>query len=62
MTLPFQGAEVLLDSVMPLSGNRWGLWLGGTGVERRSFSLRVLVHTWRSHANTDHFLFRFLTE
>ena len=28
VTLPFQGAEVLLDSVMPLSGNRWGLWPG----------------------------------
>lgn len=42
VTLPFQGAEVLLDSVMPLSGNRWGLWLGGAqaGVESRSFSLR----------------------
>lgn len=28
VTLPFQGAEVLLDSVMPLSGNRWGLGRG----------------------------------
>lgn len=29
VTLPFQGAEVLLDSVMPLSGNRCGLLAGG---------------------------------
>lgn len=28
VTLPFQGAEVLLDSVMPLSGNRWGSLAG----------------------------------
>lgn len=36
VTLPFQGAEVLLDSVMPLSGNSGGLWLEGWGavVER----------------------------
>lgn len=42
VTLPFQGAEVLLDSVMPLSGNSWGLWLGGllgTVVERVGLSL-----------------------
>lgn len=56
MTLPFQGAEVLLDSVMPLSGNRCGLLAGGVyvwgAVESRSFSLRPsfspggLMLTW----------------
>lgn len=57
VTLPFQGAEVLLDSVIPLSGNRCGLLAGGLGgagraVESRSFSLRAsfspggLMLTW----------------
>lgn len=47
VTLPFQGAEVLLDSVMPLSGNRWGSLAGGWGavVESKSSSLRAWKKT-----------------
>ena len=44
VTLPFQGAEVLLDSVMPLSGNRWGLLAGedrGRFLRGGLFSLRA---------------------
>lgn len=43
VTLPFQGAEVLLDSVMPLSGNSRGLWLEGWGAVVES-----LIFPWRT--------------
>lgn len=58
VTLPFQGAEVLLDSVMPLSGNRWGLGLGlGLGRGEPVFSVGPCPHLpGLSSTACDHFV------